>query len=233
VIEFQKRGLPHAHILLILKSEDKPKDAVAINKVISSEISNIQSHRRLHAIVTKHMVHGPCGEHNLKSRMIDGKCSKNFPNAFQNQTVSNCDGYPKYQRQNNGRTAIVYGKMVDHSWIVPYNPYFSLKYNCYINVESCASIQSVKYSFKYVYKGHDCANIIISEHGTVNRDEIQIFLDMSVHQKLLGEYLDSISTNNHIPLFVFLSTFQVNKLWFSQKTKWKKKQMKLQIKIQC
>jgi len=67
--------------------------------------------------------------------------------------------------------------MVDNSWVVPYNPYYSLKYNCHINVESCVSVKSAKYLFKYFYKGHDCVNVIISEHGTLNCDEIQTFLD--------------------------------------------------------
>src|SRR5580698_11665850 len=53
----------------------------------------------------------------------------------------------------------------------------SLKYNCYINVESCASVQSVKYLFKYVYKGHDCANVKIQEHKTLEHDEVTTFMD--------------------------------------------------------
>src|SRR5580698_4045704 len=56
VIEFQKRGLPHAHILLILKTEDKPNNTESIDNVISAEIPDISSHPRLHAIVTKHMI---------------------------------------------------------------------------------------------------------------------------------------------------------------------------------
>ena len=48
---------------------------------------------------------------------------------------------------------------VDNTWVVPYNPWLSLKYDSHINLEYCASITSVKYIFKYVYKGHDCGNI--------------------------------------------------------------------------
>src|SRR5208282_4065787 len=56
------------------------------------------------------------------------------------------------------------------------------KYNCHINTEVCASIKSIKYLFKYVYKGHDCANIEFREKlsdGTeqLNRDEIRSYLD--------------------------------------------------------
>ncbi|XP_053552307.1 uncharacterized protein LOC128643486 [Bombina bombina] len=178
VIEFQKRGLPHAHILLILKAEDKPNDAETIDTFISAEIPDEQIYPRLHAIVIKHMIHGPCGEHNLNSPcMVDGNCSKNFPKNFQKETLINVDGYPRYRRQKNDTTVIVKGKKIDNSWVVPYSPYFCLKYNCHINVESCVSVKSVKYLFKYVYKGYDCANISINEQNTLQHDEIQNFLD--------------------------------------------------------
>jgi hypothetical protein len=178
VVEFQKRGLPHAHMLLIVKTEDKPKDADTIDKMVCAEIPDIECCPRLHAIVIKHMIHGPCGEHNLNSPcMVDGKCSKKFPKEFQEETVTNSDGYPKYRRRNLGQIMTANGRSINNSWVVPFNPFLSLKYNCHINVESCASVKSVKYLFKYVYKGHDCANIALAEHGTLQHNEIQTFMD--------------------------------------------------------
>ncbi len=38
VIEFQKRGLPHAHILMILLPEDKPKTPEDFDKLVCAEI---------------------------------------------------------------------------------------------------------------------------------------------------------------------------------------------------
>ncbi|XP_053149066.1 uncharacterized protein LOC128343664 [Hemicordylus capensis] len=38
----------------------------------------------------------------------------------------------------------------------------------------------LKYLFKYVYKGHDCANVLIQEQGTLNHDEIKTFMDSSI-----------------------------------------------------
>jgi hypothetical protein len=66
---------------------------------------------------------------------------------------------------------------VDNRWIVPYNPYLTLKYNAHINVEACTSIKSVKYLFKYVYKGHDCANIRVSEINELTHDEVHTYID--------------------------------------------------------
>lgn len=163
VIEFQKRGLPHVHILLILKVDCKPKDPERVNKLVSAEIPDIEICPRLHAIVTRHMIHGPCGEDNLHSPcMANRKCTKKFPKQFHDETVIEGKSYPLYRRRNTGEITIN-NKKIDNRWVVPYNPALSLTYNCHLNVEVCASIKSVKYLFKYVYKGHDCANITIRE----------------------------------------------------------------------
>ncbi|XP_019413906.1 PREDICTED: uncharacterized protein LOC109325794 [Lupinus angustifolius] len=79
VTEFQKRGLPHVHMLLILENNDKlrsPQEYDAIEP-------------QLHHTVLKHMVHGPCGTLNPNApSMKDGRCKKNFPKNFCTQTSS-------------------------------------------------------------------------------------------------------------------------------------------------
>ena len=64
VIEFQKRGLPHAHILLILSPGDKPTSPAHYNSFVSAEIPDPMAHPRLHSIVARNMIHGPCGSAN-------------------------------------------------------------------------------------------------------------------------------------------------------------------------
>ena len=39
------------------------------------------------------------------------------------------------------------------------------------------SIKSVKYLFKYVYKGHDCINLQLSESNIYSHDEVRMYLD--------------------------------------------------------
>ena len=183
VIEFQKRGLPHAHILLFMVPEDKAWENERINKLVCAEIPDKAAHPRLHEIVKACMVHGPCGP--LKPHatcMENGKCTKEYPKAFCAETNSNVNGYPKYQRREDGNFVELGGNKLDNRWVVPYNPYLCLKYNAHINVEICSSIQSVKYLFKYVYKGHDCANIkfqsVTTEHETVIEwDEVKYYLE--------------------------------------------------------
>ena len=69
------------------------------------------------------------------------------------------DGYPLYHRRDDDRTVHVRGAVLDNRWVVPYNSTLSVNYNAHINVEVTASIRSVKYLYKYIYKGHDCARV--------------------------------------------------------------------------
>ncbi|GFU47500.1 helitron_like_N domain-containing protein [Trichonephila clavipes] len=71
-IEWQKRGLPHAHILVWLKDRIRPEE---IDQIISAEIPDPLIDQELFDIVTKHMIHGPCGAFNMTSPcMENGKC---------------------------------------------------------------------------------------------------------------------------------------------------------------
>ena len=47
IIEFQKRGLPHAHIVIWLHDEDKPVNIEDIDKIISAEIPSKAMDRKL------------------------------------------------------------------------------------------------------------------------------------------------------------------------------------------
>ncbi|CAB4416166.1 unnamed protein product [Rhizophagus irregularis] len=157
-IEFQKRGLPHAHILIILAQEHKPQTVADYDTLISAEIPDKDSNLLTFVTVQKSMMHGPCGAFMPSAPcMKDGKCSKRYPRNFQENTIENEDSYPLYRRKNNGKTVEVRGVQLDNRWVVTYNPYLTTKYNCHINVEICSSIATVKYLFKYVYKGHDRA----------------------------------------------------------------------------
>jgi len=80
--------------------------------------------------------------------MKNGKCSKNYPKDFVEETEIPEDGFPKYRRRNNGHVAVVKNQQIDNHWMVHYNPYQVQKYNCHVNVEICSTVASVKYIHK-------------------------------------------------------------------------------------
>jgi hypothetical protein len=213
VIEFQKRGLPHAHILLILNDDDKLHTCDDYDSIVSAELPDPDKHPELFLTVTSCMLHGPCGHLNPNAPCMveDNKgykvCSKGFPKSFCQSTQQNEDGYPEYRRRDNG---IVFKKTVknpithkseeisvDNRWVVPYNPHLTAKYNCHINVEVCSSVQAVKYLYKYIYKGPDKAQTTFepiltdsNSNSIQNTDEIKEYVD--------ARYISAIEAVWHI-----------------------------------
>lgn len=182
-IEFQKRGLPHAHIIIAMHEQNKITTEDEIDKIISAEIPDQQEDPELFETVTKHLLHGPCGNINPDAVcMKDGKCSKNFPKNFSPTTVLNLNGYPLYRRRDNRRTCtkIVKNNVVDldNRWVVPYCSFISKKYNNHTNVECVYSVQAVKYIYKYILKGQDMANVEIQTTEGQPVDEVSTYETM-------------------------------------------------------
>ncbi|KAL0285519.1 UNVERIFIED_CONTAM: hypothetical protein Sangu_2774500 [Sesamum angustifolium] len=64
VIEFQKRGLPHVHMLVIFDEDDKLNTPEDYDCVVRAKIPDKNEEPELYAAVLKHMIHGPCGQNN-------------------------------------------------------------------------------------------------------------------------------------------------------------------------
>lgn len=183
-IEFQKRGLPHAHILIFLQPVSKYPALVDIDKIISSEIPDPNQHPQLYSLVKKHMIHGPCGLARIGSPcMRNDKCSNYFPKQYTETTIVDQNGYPVYKRSANTHTIEKNGISLDNRHVVPYNVKLLLKYQAHINMEWCNQSTSIKYLFKYIHKGYDriCATIVPSnQHLKIEKqpvDEIKEYLD--------------------------------------------------------
>jgi hypothetical protein len=171
VIEFQKRGLPHAHILIVLQATDKPRTVDIYDRIVCAELPNPNTQPRLRGTVTKQLLHGPCGPINPQCVCMDPvtrACGKSFPKEACLVTKASEGTYPVYRRRNNPAFFLFkkksdgsFGPILDDTWVVPYNPYFAVKYDAHINIEICTSIAAVKYLFKYVYKGHSKASIAL------------------------------------------------------------------------
>ncbi|KAG5535834.1 hypothetical protein RHGRI_023563 [Rhododendron griersonianum] len=177
VVEFQKRGLPHVHMLMILKKPFKLDTIQKIDAAISAEIPDKKKYPHLYAMVLKHMMHGPCGELDLtRACMENGKCKNNYPRSYCSETSIDADGYPIYRRRSTGEVVQIRGQMLDNRWVVPYNPYWLAMFDCHINIEVCSTVKAVKYLYKYIYKGHDkIIYRLVTSKFPQDVDEIQQF----------------------------------------------------------
>jgi hypothetical protein len=189
--EFQKRGLPHMHFVIYLDSDSKLRTPQDIDSLICAELPDPDEEPELFQLVSTMMIHGPCGEVNPQSPcMVDGKCSKHFPKPFREETTLSEDGYPSYRRRDTGCT---YPKMVGNKEVhysnhdvVPYCKYLTWKYRCHINLECIISFKSVKYLYKYVYKGPDHTSMELA----TSQDEITLYTN--------ARYLSSPEAHWHI-----------------------------------
>ncbi|RZC08377.1 hypothetical protein D0Y65_015214 [Glycine soja] len=156
-IEWKKRGLRHANILIFLHPSNKLPNSHDIDQMISAKIPDKQSQTQLFEIVSNHMMHGPCGFANKKSPcMVNGKCIRYFPKKFHGATIVDPDGFPVYRRRNDGRTICCTIQST----------------KTHLNGEWCNQSTSIKYLFKYINKGSDRITASIG-----NQDEIKQYLD--------------------------------------------------------
>ena len=177
-IEWQKRGLPHAHFLSWLEESIKPEQ---VDSLIRAEIPNETEDKELFEIIKKNMIHGPCGQLNENSPcMHNGKCSKKFPKNVIQETQTDRDGYPLYRRRSPENGGAIIKKKIrgneiilDNRWVVPYCPLLSKIFNAHINVEMCNSVKSIKYICKYINKGSDMAMVQLEDKDKY--DEIKRF----------------------------------------------------------
>ncbi|XP_024014486.1 uncharacterized protein LOC112088437 [Eutrema salsugineum] len=114
-IEFQKRGLPHAHILLWMAQKHKFPTPEAIDEVISAEIPDKDTDPYLYEVVKK--------KHDSWSMWSD-----------QQEFTMKTDAFVEKN-----------GLKIDNSFVVPYNRELSLRYRAHINVEWCTQARSIKY----------------------------------------------------------------------------------------
>jgi hypothetical protein len=161
-IEWQARGLPHVHLLIILRYPCKsPRE---VDAVVCAEVPDPELFPELHSLVSELMIHQPCDSNEQAGcRQNNNKqCKRRFPKPMSSETVVLNNKYPKYRRR--GRFSCQVGdRHVSDDWVVPYCPFLLLKYGAHCNVEIASSIKSFKYVYKYVLKSPDKASVIVNE----------------------------------------------------------------------
>jgi hypothetical protein len=137
-IEFQKRGLPHAHILIRYENEMSIAD---IDSVVSAEMP---LNRVDATLVEEFMTHhhpssGPLGEYCDPKQT--GVCRHGFPKPIIPDTGFDSAGRVEYRRRRNG-----------DQWVVSHCLALLRAFHAHINVEVASSSQIFQYIFKYIHK---------------------------------------------------------------------------------
>ena len=81
---------------------------------------------------------------------------------------------------------------VDNRWIIPYSKVLSKTFKAHINVDSCNSVNSIKYICKYANKGSDMVVFGVEQDGAVS-DEVKQFQ--------MGRYISSSEAMRRIVAF--------------------------------
>ena len=163
VIEFQQRGYPHAHILVVFDENDRVNGAHDVDDLVSAELPTLpvrSSYRagvmgdrrfaraleeadRLTALVCKTMLHRECGPGSDCYDAEKCACKNMFPKPFNEHTKWDDNKiYPVYRRRSPAQGGRSFEhlegtklRMVTNQWVIPYNGFLLLKYGSHINVE--------------------------------------------------------------------------------------------------
>ena len=96
--KYQKRGFLQRHMLFTLRQIDRPVTAQQIDNIVWAELPEPDT--LLYEIIKQNMMHGSCGNDDPSARcMLNGRCSKGFPEQFRNETIINENGFPLYRRR--------------------------------------------------------------------------------------------------------------------------------------
>ncbi|KAE8218337.1 hypothetical protein CF319_g7769, partial [Tilletia indica] len=148
VTEFQRRGLPHAHIVF---GTDPECPVEFLDKVVSAQIPG-EDQPRLRALVRKFMRHSDNhlvlanGNPNIDSRCYkNGICSFGFPQPLSEHTTVD----PITNR-------IIYKRTTEEEcMIAQYPPLILLAWEGHAHIDFSLSLESFVYMFKYIHKGPD------------------------------------------------------------------------------
>ncbi|MCB1084060.1 MAG: hypothetical protein KDK61_07090, partial [Simkania sp.] len=88
VVEYQKRGLPHFHMLLWVQKEHKPRSPEILDKIINAQVPDAELQPWLYRVVSERCTHTRCDKFkNSQCRYRDLKtgkmfCKSSFPKPF-------------------------------------------------------------------------------------------------------------------------------------------------------
>ncbi|CEM02443.1 unnamed protein product [Vitrella brassicaformis CCMP3155] len=161
VIEYQKRGLSHAHISV--RNEEHPSCGADVDKFVCGEMP--RHNPQLRKLVESFMVHkcsARCRDeaslreyHRCRNanEPVAERCKYGFPQPLCDETHFDGRGRCVYRRRHE-----------EDRWVPPYSPELLAEFNCHLYVDCAASTNVISYMYKYMYKPEKSAFLISVEH---------------------------------------------------------------------
>ena len=203
IIEYQRRGLPHAHLVSkfmdnddMPRYEDKKGVASSIDYHITAAYPTTASDEEplevgesyeedttYAAVVKSHMLHNCFPETNGGCKNEKNLCYLGFDaNIVADTTTFDDRGYPQYRRST-----------VKSLCVVPHNRELLKDWNHHANVEFAGSTYTVIYLYKYLFKRSKKVKMRLTNADDVrNDDEINLYLrgrylcSMDCYWRILG-----------------------------------------------
>ena len=151
-IEYQHRGMPHAHIVVKFSNMPYHDDIEGkidfIDEFISAKVPpdlnnfSTPDERRYNRYFHIHMVHhcAICANDCKKSATC--KCKREYEDTIIGNTHFDERGFPVYERLRQ-----------EDLKIVPHNRAILMDWNGHCNVEFSAGVRCILYLYKYLYEG--------------------------------------------------------------------------------
>jgi len=189
VIEWQERGLPHAHIVIRLTNHpETDKEIDYINEHICAERDRIfdtddEATQRYKRYVDSYMIHRCYSVSKGGCLNLNGICKRGYNQCERKETTIDDRGFPQYRRRLNMEfdcydTPKERNKNLS---VVPHNRDILLDWNGHANVEFCGKAYTLCYLYKYLYKGSkpktvELSNRFRKESGEPLRNEVDIYI---------------------------------------------------------
>ena len=178
VIEYQKRGLSPAHVIVKFKNAG-PDVLNQMDSWVSAQLPDASiAGGKLREMVLKYMIHKPCGHHNVDAPCMQTNrdtntksCNKYCSQPFRTTaTFNERSGRAECCRTRNGGYPTIRNKVgnswvdvpVGNQWVVPYNPYLLILLDCHVCTNVVSAASCAKYLYKYIAKGNDFAKARIA-----------------------------------------------------------------------
>ena len=177
-IEFQKRGLPHSHIVIQVREIDNPKNSTLLETQVRPELPVheidciVKAHLPrdnpvLRAKIRRFMTHNRDHLTREVSRCRKGgKCVYGFPHPITSQTSVDAAGHVVYRRFSE-----------EDRWIAPHIPELIDELDCHIFVDVVFTVTIFTYLYKYLYKGPDHTRFRIGRVRGEAADETKDYVE--------------------------------------------------------